>query len=131
MTSDFKIIARFFRDKRLGMDDIMRDTTKIKHIDEVLKLFSVMTGDSRYVEVMEMGEYKEVDTMCEMLDRVVNKGIEAGIEQERKRASVIIKEKDNQILEQANQISQKEEQITEQKFIIEELRKQLAIYQKQ
>ena len=138
MTSDFKIIARFFRDKRLGVDDIMRDTTKIKHIDEVLKLFSVMTGDSRYVEVMEMGEYKEVDTMCEMLDRVVNKGIEAGIEQERKRASVIIKEKDNQILEQANQISQKEEQIkykeeqiTEQKFIIEELRKQLAIYQKQ
>ena len=138
MTSDFKIIARFFRDKRLGVDDIMRDTTKIKHIDEVLKLFSAMTGDSRYVEVMEMGDYKEVDTMCEMLDRVVNKGIEAGIEQERKRASVIIKEKDNQILEQANQISQKEEQIkykeeqiTEQKFIIEELRKQLAIYQKQ
>ena len=131
MTSDFKIIARFFRDKRLGVDDIMRDTTKIKHIDEVLKLFSVMTGDSRYVEVMEMGEYKEVDTMCEMLDRVVNKGIEAGIEQERKRASVIIKEKDNQILEQANQISQKEAQITEKEAIIEELRKQLAAYQKQ
>ena len=46
MTSDFKIIARFFRDKRLGVDDIMRDTTQIKHIDEVLKLFSAMTGDS-------------------------------------------------------------------------------------
>ena len=97
----------------------------------MLKLFSAMTGDSRYVEVMEMGEYKEVDTMCEMLDRVVNKGIEVGIEQERKRASFIIKEKDNQILEQANQISQKEEQITEQEAIIEELRKQLAAYQKQ
>ena len=135
MTSDFKIIARFFRDKRLGVDDIMRDTTKIKHIDEVLKLFSVMTGDSRYVEVMEMGEYKEADTMCEMFDRAVNKGIEVGIgvgiEQERKRASFIIKEKDNQILEQANQISQKEEQITEKEAIIEELRKQLAAYQKQ
>ena len=155
MTSDFKIIARFFRDKRLGVDDIMRDTTQIKHIDEVLKLFSAMTGDSRYVEVMEMAEYKEVDTMCEMFDRAVNKGIEAGI----KQASAIIKEKEEQILEQANQLSQKEEQIkdkeeqikdkeeqikdkeeqikdkeeqiTEQEFIIEELKKQLAIYQKQ
>ena len=83
---------------------------------------------------MEMNDWEEVDSMCSMADRMVNKGIE----QERKRASVIIKEKDNQILEQANQISQKEEQIkykeeqiTEQKFIIEELRKQLAIYQKQ
>ena len=85
----------------------MRDTTQIKHIDEVLKLFSAMTGDSRYVEVMEMGEYKEVDTMCEMFDRAVNKGIEAGI----KQASAIIKEKEEQILEQANQLSQKEEQI--------------------
>ena len=148
MTSYFKIIARFFRDKRLGVDDIMRDTTQIKHIDEVLKLFSAMTGDSRYVEVMEMAEYKEVDTMCEMFDRAVNKGIEAGI----KQASAIIKEKEEQILEQANQLSQKEEQIkdkeeqikdkeeqikdkeeqiTEQEFIIEELKKQLAIYQKQ
>ena len=141
MTSDFKIIARFFRDKRLGVDNVMRDTTKIKHIDEVLKLFSAMTGDSRYVEVMEMAEYKEVDTMCEMFDRAVNKGIEAGI----KQASAIIKEKEEQILEQANQLSQKEEQIkdkeeqikdkekqiTEQEFIIEELKKQLAIYQKQ
>ena len=120
MTSDFKIIARFFRDKRLGVDDIMRDTTKIKHIDEVLKLFSAMTGDSRYVEVMEMGEYKEADTMCEMFDRAVNKGIEAGI----KQASAIIKDKEEQIKD-------KEKQITEQEFIIEELRKQLAIYQKQ
>ena len=127
MTSDFKIIARFFRDKRLGVDDIMRDTTKIKHIDEVLKLFSAMTGDSRYVEVMEMGEYKEVDTMCEMFDRAVNKGIEAGI----KQASAIIKEKEEQIKDKEKQIKDKEKQITEQEFIIEELKKQLAIYQKQ
>ena len=120
----------------------MRDTTQIKHIDEVLKLFSAMTGDSRYVEVMEMGEYKEADTMCEMFDRAVNKGIEVGIgvgiEQERKRASVIIKEKENQISQKEEQITEKEaqikkkeEQITEKEAIIEELRKQLAAYQKQ
>ena len=66
-----------------------------------------MTGDSRYIEVMEVTEYKEVDTMCEMFDRAVNKGIEAGI----KQASAIINEKEEQIKDKEEQIKDKEKQI--------------------
>ena len=73
----------------------------------MLKLFSAMTGDSRYIEVMEVTEYKEVDTMCEMFDRAVNKGIEAGI----KQASAIINEKEEQIKDKEEQIKDKEKQI--------------------
>lgn len=44
--SDFKIVANFFVQKRKNKDYIPDDPTEIKHIDEVLKLLQVMTGDS-------------------------------------------------------------------------------------
>lgn len=74
MTSDFKVIAQFFRDKRLGTDIVASDTTKIKHVDEVLKLLSVFIKDSRYEELIQCENYGEVDNMCEIMDRAVNKG---------------------------------------------------------
>lgn len=79
MKSDFKIVAQFFRDKRLGTDKIANDVTKIKHVDEVLKLLSAFTGDSRYEEVIQCEDYEEVDSMCEIMDRAVNKGKALGI----------------------------------------------------
>ena len=115
MTSDFKIVAKFFRDKRLGLNNIERDNTKITHIDEILKLLKAVTGDVRYTDILKYDGYKEADNMCELLDRLINEGREQGIEQERARTAVIIKEKD--------------EQIIQKDVIIEELRKQLAAYQ--
>ena len=46
--SDFKIVANFFVQKRKNKDYIPDDPTEIKHIDEVLKLLQVMTGDEHY-----------------------------------------------------------------------------------
>ena len=114
LTSDFKIVAKFFRDKRLGSNNIERDTTKITHIDEILKLLKAVTGDVRYTDILKYDGYKEADNMCELLDRLINERIE------KERA--IIKEKDEQL-------TQKEVQLTEKDAIIEELRKQLAAYQ--
>ena len=128
MTSDFKIVAKLFRDKRLGLNDIERDTTKITHIDEILKLLKAVTGDVRYTDILKYDGYKEAENMCELLDRLINEGREQGreqgIEQERARTAVIIKEKEEQL-------TQKEVQLTEKDAIIEELRKQLAAYQNQ
>ena len=78
MVSDFKIVAQFFRDKRLGTNIIASDTTKIKHVDEVLKLLSVFTKDSRYEELIQCENYEEVDSMCEIMDRAVNEGRDEG-----------------------------------------------------
>jgi hypothetical protein len=46
--SDFRIVANFFRNKRLDENYIPDDPTVIKHVDEVLKLLAVMTGDNKY-----------------------------------------------------------------------------------
>ena len=78
MNSDFKVIARFFRDKRLGVDTITKDETKIKHVHEALKLLSAFTGDSRYEELIGSEDGEEVDSMCEIMDRAVNRGRNEG-----------------------------------------------------
>ena len=53
---------------------VPNDTQVIKHVDEVLKLLSVMTGDNVYQEVLMSEDGKEVKTMCDVAERRVNKG---------------------------------------------------------
>ena len=81
MSSDFQVVARFFRDKRLGTDSVSEDRTRIRHVDEVLKLLSAFTGDVRYEEIMKSEDYEEVGSMCEIMDRAVNKGKAIGREE--------------------------------------------------
>ena len=71
--SDFGIVARFFCEKRRNKDYIPNDRTVIKHVDEVLKLLSVMTGDNRYEEVL-LYKGKEVTNMCDVAERLESKG---------------------------------------------------------
>ena len=96
-----------------------------------------VTGDVRYTDILKYDGYKEANNMCELLDRLINERIE------KERA--IIKEKDEQLtqkevqlIQKNEQLTQKEvpliqkdEQLTEKDAIIEELRKQLAVYQNQ
>ena len=49
--SDFKVVANFFVQKRKNKNYIPDDPTEIRHVDEVLKLLKVMTGDRRYEEI--------------------------------------------------------------------------------
>ena len=46
----------------------------MKHIQETLQLLSVMTGDHRYEEAVEKTEEGGPKNMCEVLDRIENKG---------------------------------------------------------
>ena len=71
--SDFGIVARFFCEKRRNKDYTPNDRTVIKHVDEVLKLLSVMTGDNRYEEIL-LYKGKEVTNMCDVAERLENKG---------------------------------------------------------
>ena len=66
--SDFKIVANFFVQKRKNKDYIPDDPTEIKHIDEVLKLLQVMTGDVHYKEVFR--KKKGVRSMCDVAERL-------------------------------------------------------------
>ena len=78
-TSDFKIVADYFVQMRKNKDYQPSQET-IRHVDEVLKLMSVLTKDDRFLKVQQ-DEKGEVKNMCEVLDRVENRGIAKGMQQ--------------------------------------------------
>ena len=81
--SDFKVVANFFVQKRKHKDYIPDDPTEIRHIDEVLKLLQVMTGDEHYKEVIR--KKKGVRSMCDVAERLEKMGMEKGKEEEKIR----------------------------------------------
>ena len=79
-TSDFKIVADYFVQKRMKKD--YKPINKaIKHVDELLKLMTVLTGDRRFEEqIKEMHKEEGEIRMCEVLDKIENRGVDRGIE---------------------------------------------------
>ena len=75
--SDFKIVADFFAEKRLG-----RYNPKEHPEEAVLNLLQVFTNDETYVKiektVAERAKAGEVITMCTFAEEMTNKGIEIG-----------------------------------------------------
>ena len=80
--SDFRIVADFFVQKRKNKDYVP-DEHKIKHVDEMLKLLQVLTGDDRYNVKFSETEKKEDIKMCDVMEKAVNKGKEEVREEER------------------------------------------------
>lgn len=80
--SDFRIVADFFVQKRKNKDYVP-DEHKIKHVDEMLKLLQVLTGDDRYNVKFSETEKKEDIKMCDVMERAVNKGKEEVRKEER------------------------------------------------
>ena len=79
-TSDFKIVADYFVQKRMKKD-YKPINKEIKHVDELLKLMTVLTGDSRFEEqIKEMHKEEGEVRMCEVLDKIENRGISRGIQ---------------------------------------------------
>ena len=80
--SDFRIVADFFSKKRRNPDYIPDNPTEILHVDEVLKFISAVTKDRRYEAIIEDdSENKEVRTMCDVAERLEQRGIAKGITQ--------------------------------------------------
>ena len=80
--SDFKIVADFFAEKRLGRYNPKEHTEAICHVEAVLNLLQVFTNDETYVKiektVAERAKAGEVITMCTFAEEMTNKGIEIG-----------------------------------------------------
>ena len=64
--------------KRKNKDYIPDDKTTIKHMDEILKFLSVMTGDNRYEEILS--DKEGVSNMCDVAQRLEDRGIEKGLQ---------------------------------------------------
>ena len=80
--SDFKIVVDYIVHKRTDPDYRPTDLQRFRHVDEILKLMSVMTQDRRYEEVLHE-ERERPENMCEVLDRVEEKGRQEGIKEGR------------------------------------------------
>ena len=78
--SDFKIIAEYFRAKRLNQK-YKGSQEKLKHANETLKMFSALTGDDSFEKVYNAGNFKKGGiTMCDVVERIRNDGRTEGQE---------------------------------------------------
>ena len=89
--SDFKIVANFFVNRRKNKDYIPDDKTTIKHVDEILKFLSVMTGDNRYEKLL--ADKEGVSNMCDVAQRLEDRGIKKGIEKGNRMIYSLVEEK--------------------------------------
>lgn len=75
--SDFRVVADYFVQKRTT-GDYVGNHEELKHVQETLSLLSVMTGDHRFEEAFQpersMTDGKGISTMCDVLDRIEEKG---------------------------------------------------------
>ena len=83
--SDFKIIAEYFRAKRLNQKYI-GSKEKLKHANETLKMFYALTGDDSFEKVYNAGNFKKGGiTMCDVVERIRNDGRTEGRTEEQER----------------------------------------------
>lgn len=72
--SDFKIIAEYFRARRLNQK-YKGSKEKLKHANETLKMFSALTGDNSFEKVYNEDNSKKGGiTMCDVVERIRNDG---------------------------------------------------------
>ena len=94
--SDFRIVADYFAHHRTNVDYRPTDPKKFQHTDELLKLFSVLTNDSRFVMTLNDSKGGKPKDMWEALDRIEEKGRREGLKNgealgEKKMADLINK----------------------------------------
>lgn len=100
--SDFRIIAEYFINKRTKTDYVP-SAQEIRHVDEFLKLLHALTRDDRYgtlLHTLQMQQKREGISMCEILDRVENKGIIIGEKRGEKRGREMLNQLNAILLEQ-------------------------------
>ena len=79
--SDFRIVADYFVQMR-KTGDYVPLPQEMMHAREVLQLMSALTEDARFeLACNENKDGKEPRTMCEVLDRVENRGIQKGMQE--------------------------------------------------
>ena len=83
--SDFKIIAEYFRAKRLNQK-YKGSKEKLKHANETLKMFSALTGDNSFEKVYNEDNSKKGGiAMCDVVERIRNDGRTEGRTEEKER----------------------------------------------
>ena len=88
--SDFKIVANFFASKRKDPDYVPDDKQIMGHVEDVLWLLSAVTGDNRYRDICYEKDFEEVHTMCDVAQRLEDRGRVSGLKEGRKEGGLIM-----------------------------------------
>ena len=85
--SDFRLVAEYFvnRRKNPGYEP---SPDEIRHVDAVLTLLRVMTGDKRFEEMINAKEGGKPKNMCEVLDYREKRGYNRGKEEDIKKIMI-------------------------------------------
>lgn len=79
-TSDFKLVAKYLKKRRLGkVDDLIQEQQVIQHVEAVLNLFRVFAKDERYEQlltenIVTMEKKGDEVAMCIVLDTLERRG---------------------------------------------------------
>lgn len=108
-TSDFRLVAKFFKNRRLGIE-FLDDGTEIKHVTEVLDFIAVFANDSRYEnvkkELEKLNKKGEKAFMDPYFDFLMKKREEREV---RRFAKLIEYLLFNGLIEEAKEAASKEE----------------------
>ena len=99
--SDFRILVDYLHQIRANNSYSPKDYI-IKHINELLTLMSVMTGDKRFEDSINEANEKEARYMCEVLDIIEIRGIEKGLEQGRQEGADMVSKLNELLLNEGN-----------------------------
>ena len=85
-TSDFRIVADYCRQMRVNKEYIPSDDV-IRHVDSVLKLMSVISGDNRFQEFRQTNTGGDIK-MHDVIDKAIDKGRQEGRQEGRREGMI-------------------------------------------
>ena len=88
--NDFKIVANFYASKRKDLDYVPDDKQIMGHVEDILWLLSAVTGDNRYRDICYEKDFEEVHTMCDVAQRLEDRGRVSGLQEGRKEGGLIM-----------------------------------------
>ena len=91
--SDFKVVADYFVQKREN-GDYIPSSQDLTHVQETLQLLSIMTNDNRFEEAYNTntaGQKGGLHNMCDVLDKVENKGKAEGKIEGKNQMALLVK----------------------------------------
>lgn len=91
--SDFGVVARFFKNRRLGKT-ALADGTELDYPAEIAELLAVFTGDTSYMDIMPAvkaaKQRGECVTMCWVAQELIEKGEKQGKKQGEELMATLI-----------------------------------------
>ena len=84
-TSDFKIVADYFVQKRKNNGKYKPSSDVIRHVDAILKFMAVFTGDQRYFNeaIQKKMQAGGIQTMDKVIDDYIDLGVQRGRQEGR------------------------------------------------